>query len=263
MNNKRGNNVKTTTKAVREADLYPPVQAYLTRLGYTVRGEVRNWDITAVRDDELIAVELKCSMNLTLLVQATQRQRAADSVYVAVPRPRGGIHTRQWRHICHLLRRLEIGLILVAFREKTSGVEVVFHPEPLAPRKNSGLRRSVLREMEGRTGDWNTGGVNKVKLMTAYRENALFVACGLEKLGDATPAQLRSLGTGPKTLSILYENVYNWFERVERGIYRLSLEGRRGLEAFPEMAEYYREKVLEAMEKTNLERNKTKKATSV
>lgn len=249
-------------KSLREEDLYAPVQSYLVRLGYTVRGEVKNWDITAVRGGELIAVELKCSMNLTLLVQATQRQRAADSVYVAIPRPKGGIHTRPWRHTCHLLRRLELGLILVSFSGKTPRVEVVFHPEPLAPRKNSGLRRSVLREMEGRSGDWNTGGVTKKKLMTAYRENAIFVACGLEKLGDATPAQLRSLGTGPKTCSILYENVYQWFERVERGIYRLAPEGRRGLAAFPEMAEYYREKVYEALERTCLEKSKPKKATN-
>lgn len=248
--------MKSKLNSIREEDLYAPIQNHLTQLGYTVRGEVKNWDLTAVRGEELIAVELKRSMNLTLLVQAAQRQRAADVVYVAIPRPKGGIHSRSWRHTCHLLRRLELGLILVAFSGKTPRVEVAFHPQPFAPRKNTALRRVVLQELEGRSGDWNRGGVVKKKLMTAYRENAIYVACGLERLGETSPAKLRALGTGPKTLSILSGNVYGWFEWVQKGIYRLAPEGKSGLEAFSEMAEYYRKKVNEAMSREDTETDK-------
>ena len=232
--------------ALKETDLYRPIADFLADLGYTVRGEVKGCDLTAVLDDELIVVELKLSMNLTLLVQATQRQRVADSVYVAVPRPKGGIHTPNWRHICHLLRRLELGLILVSFTRKKPRIEVVFHPQPLERQKNTKARRSIIKEAEGRTADFNTGGSTKKKLMTAYRENSLQIACFLEQLGAASPKQLRELGTGGKTQSILAKNFYGWFERVDKGIYSLTPQGQKEMANFPELANYYKRTIEDA-----------------
>ena len=39
-------------------------------------------------------------------------------------------------------------------------------------------------------------------------------------------------------------NVYHWFERVEKGVYRLSEEGRKALEEpdYEKVIEYYRKK---------------------
>ena len=72
-------------KRMLESDLYQPVKDYLEKHGYTVRGEVKHCDMVAIKGDELIVVELKTGANMTLLVQATERQSISDSVYVAIP----------------------------------------------------------------------------------------------------------------------------------------------------------------------------------
>ncbi len=93
-------------KPPRESDLYAPVRDYLVRNGYTVRGEVKSCDITAVKGDDLIVVELKRHLSTDLLVQAVQRQKLTDSVYIAVPRNQEMGYGRKWRGLLHLLRRL-------------------------------------------------------------------------------------------------------------------------------------------------------------
>ena len=65
--------------------------------------------------------------------------------------------------------------------------------------------------------------------MTAYRQEALRCAARLE----AGPAPLRAIradGDVPQAARILQTNVYGWFERVGRGVYALSADGRRALE---------------------------------
>jgi len=44
---------------MHETDLFPPIKKHLEASGYTVRAEVRDCDITAFKDDELIIIELK------------------------------------------------------------------------------------------------------------------------------------------------------------------------------------------------------------
>ena len=223
---------RKSSVTLRESDLYGPVRDWLVAQGYTVRGEVKDCDITAVKGDDLIMIELKRSFGVSLLVQAAQRQRTTDSVYVALPRPKGGIYTRRWRAATHLLRRLELGLILVTLAGRAPHVEVVFHPLPHERKKATKSKRAILTEIEGRSGDYNEGGTTRRKRITAYRENALQIACLLEQNGPMTPRKLRELGTGPKTLSILSSNVYGWFERVERGVYRITQQGREELKTY-------------------------------
>ena len=45
-------------------------------------------------------------------------------------------------------------------------------------------------------------------------------------------ALLREQAEAPNAARILYRNVYGWFEPAGRGLYRLTEEGVRGLEAF-------------------------------
>lgn len=231
----------------RETDLYAPVRDMLAAQGFVVRGEVNGCDLTAQRGDELVVVELKRSFGTSLLVQAADRQRLTDSVYVALPRPAEGIRTKRWRGILHLLRRLELGLILVALDSPGARVEIVFHPVPFDRRKQSGRRRAVLAEMDGRSGDHNPGGSARRKLMTAYRENALRIACCLERTGPSSPRRLRELGCGPKTGAILGSDFYGWFERVERGIYRLRPAGRAALDEFAAVTEGLRREIEAAL----------------
>ncbi|MFO7976026.1 MAG: DUF2161 family putative PD-(D/E)XK-type phosphodiesterase, partial [Candidatus Hydrogenedentota bacterium] len=59
-------------------------------------------------------------------------------------------------------------------------------------------------------------------------------------------AALRELGTGPKTRAILYNNVYDWFERVDRGVYRLKKTGRDALAEYADLAGHYRNEIARA-----------------
>jgi hypothetical protein len=231
---------RSTRPQLKETQLYGPLRDFLEAQGYTVRSEVRSCDLVAVRGDDLIVIELKRAFSTALLVQAAQRQRITDSVYVALPRPKGRLRTAQWRGIQHLLRRLELGLILVSPRSRARPVEVVFHPLPFERQKRRSARRAVLREIEGRSGDYNQGGSVGRPLMTAYRENAIHIACALDRFGPLSPKQLRALDTGPKTLSILYNDVYGWFERIARGVYALRPAGRAALRKYREPAKRYR-----------------------
>lgn len=230
---KRSNN-----KPARETDLSKPVRDYLETNGYTVRCEVKHCDMAASKGDDLIVVELKRQFNVDLLIQATARRRITESVYVALPRPNKW--DARWRGILRLLKQLELGLILVTFNSRSTRVEVVFHPVSTPPRRNRKARRAVLEEISRRSGDFNEGGSSGRKLVTAYRENAIHIACCLERFGPMAPRGLRELGTGPKTLSILSTNVYGWFERVERGIYTLTVCGRKELEDYAPVALEYR-----------------------
>lgn len=220
---------------LRETDLYGPVRDWLAAQGYAVRAEVEHSDVIAKKGEDLIVIELKRRFDVSLLIQAARRQRISDSVYVALPKPASKDRGRRWRGIQRLIRQLEMGLIVVSPDPPAPRVEILFHPLPFQRRKLRRARRAVLEEMANRSGDYNQGGSVRKKLVTAYRENAIQIACCLQEFGPLAPRQLRALGTGPKTLSILSSNFYGWFERVERGIYALTAQGKTELEAYPEL----------------------------
>ena len=226
-----------------ETDLYPLLHEYLTAQGYTVRGEVKHCDIAAVKGDDLIVIEMKLALNLSLLAQGVRRQQMTDSVYLALPRPPNYAKwMRQMRGAFRVLRRLELGMLLVSLKPGKPPVEVVFHPLPFERRKRRSARRAILEEIGRRSGDFNLGGSTRRPLVTAYRENAIQIACYLADSGEGEmePRQLRALGTGPKTLSILSRNVYGWFSRVDRGLYTVTSKGREALANYPELVCHYR-----------------------
>ena len=231
---------KTRTKPA-ETDLYPLLHSHLTTQGYTVRGEVKHCDIAAVKGDELIVIEMKLALNVALVAQGVRRQLMTDSVYLAVPRaPNHGKWMRQMRGVFRVLRRLELGLILVSLKPGKPPVEVVFHPLPFERRRRRSARRAILAEIGGRSGDFNLGGSARRPLVTAYRENAIQIACYLADSGQMQPRQLRALGAGPKTLAILSRNVYGWFSRVERGVYAITPKGREAQALYPELVRHFR-----------------------
>jgi hypothetical protein len=224
---------------VRETDLYVPIRDHLIAQGYTVQGEVKGCDIVARRDDDLIVIELKRRFSTKLLVQAIDRQKITDSVYVALPGPYEFRRRSRWQDLKRLLRRLELGLIVVSLEQEPPRVEIIFHPLPYRRRKQRRRRRAVIREIAGRSGDYNLGGSTRRKTITAYRENAIHIACCLDKLGPSSPKQLRALGTGPRTTPILSSNYYGWFRRVDRGIYELTPMGRAECAAYGELSAKY------------------------
>ncbi len=198
-----------------ESDLYGPVRDYLRELGYEVKGEVRGCDVTALRDGELIVVELKRGFTLELIYQAMDRQRVADGVYVAVPLPRRGYMSPHIQEMKSLCRRLELGLIFVGFTGRGIGqVDVAVHPkEASAPRRDKKRRLAVIREHESRTGSANTGGVTRKKILTVYKEQALLVARLLRDHGPLRSEDVRKLGGPANTGVILGRNALGWFDR--------------------------------------------------
>ena len=76
-----------------ETSLYPAVKRFLEAASFDVKGEVKGCDIVAVRAGEgltLTIVEMKLGVTLDLLLQVTDRMRAADEVWLAVPATRRG-----------------------------------------------------------------------------------------------------------------------------------------------------------------------------
>jgi len=236
---RRKQTLKTTAleRGERETDLYPPVRAFLAAQGFTVRAEVRGCDVTAVKGDEVVVVELKLALTLDLLLQALRRQKVTDFVYVAVRRPATRAHEDRLREKMPLLRRLEIGLLVVDFRDEPPSLEVLLKPVPFQRRRKPAERRLLLREIALRSGDDNAGGIRGRPLVTAYRENALHIAAALARFGPLQPRQLRAMGTGARTLSILHSDVYGWFERIDRALYRLKPAGETALQTFARVAE--------------------------
>ncbi len=225
--------------AISESDLFKPVQAYLINQGYSVKAEVRHCDITAVKGEELVVIELKKNLNISLLIQAVNRQKFADSVYVAVASGKNRSGPRNFKGACHLLKRLELGLILVSFLKTKTKVEVIFHPSDYKKRKSHKTRRNIIREISGRTGNYNTGGSCGKQIITAYRESVIHIACILASKGELSPAQLRALGASKRCQRILSDNHYGWFERVKRGVYMLHPQGKKALKNYPDLVQHY------------------------
>ena len=225
-----------------ERDLYGPVRDYLEGLGYEVKGEVKGCDVTAMRDGELIVVELKRGFTLELVYQALDRQRVADGVYVAVPLPKRGYMAPHVRDMQSLCRRLELGLIFVGFTQKgLPQVDVAVHPkEASAPRQNKKRRLAVIREHESRTGSVNQGGVTRKKIVTAYKEQALRTARILREAGPARVEDVRRLGGPDNAAVILGRNVLGWFDREHSPdgrtyLYRVNGKGLEALELYQDI----------------------------
>jgi hypothetical protein len=66
--------------------------------------------------------------------------------------------------------------------------------------------------------------------MTAYRQQALACAA-LLRAGPGRPLDLRAVA--PEAGRILLDNVYGWFERTQRGVYRLTDVGEAALQRWP------------------------------
>lgn len=206
---------------MKEADLYPPVKAFLEAQGYTVKAEVGAADVMACRGEEApLIVELKTALNLPLILQGVARQGLFDHVYLAVPQPLKWTH--RYRDLTALLRRLGLGLLTV----RDGNVVPHLDPAPYQPRKNTAKAARLLREFHQRQGDPNIGGTTGIKRVTAYRQDALRLAAALAPLSDgASPAALaRSTGI-TRAGSILRDNHYGWFDHPAKGRYTLSPAG--------------------------------------
>ena len=213
-------------RGMLETALYPTVKRFLEAAGFQVKGEIRGCDIVAVHDGEapqrLAIVEMKLGFNLDLLLQAVDRMRMADEVWLAVPATgRGRDRDPRVHRLCRL-----VGLGLMAVNVARDRVEVLAEPGPYRPRSDPRRRARLLSEHARRRGDPAVGGSTRQPLMTAYRQQA--VACAeLLLAGPGRPRDLRTVA--PDAGRILRRNVYGWFERTQPGLYRLTKAGEAAL----------------------------------
>ena len=213
----------------KETDLYEPIRAFLEEEGYQVQAEVKNCDIAAVKDGQMVIVELKKAFNLKLVYQGLERQSLTEQVFVAIPRPKKGAREKAWKDMLKLLKRLELGLLTVALDSPLQTVDVVLEPSDSLAWKNRKKRERLQAELEQRQVDANVGGMTRRKIMTAFREKSIRLACLLEREGQVSMASLRERGM-EDCVGILSRNYDKWFKRVEKGVYTLSDKGLKALE---------------------------------
>mgnify|MGYP002639157874 FL=1 len=211
---------------MQEVDLYPPLKSYLEGQGYEVKGEILNCDVVAFRpEDPPIIIELKLSLNMSILLQAVDRIKISDTVYIGVPNGLVVLKKR-CKQIIKLMRMLGLGLIVIDPRAKIGGVDVLCDPGEYKPRQIKKQTQRLLKEFQERVGDPNQGGTSmKRGLMTAYRQKVLAIATYLMTHGETKASIIAKSLEEPKTRAILYDNVYGWFDRLGKGVYTLSPKG--------------------------------------
>ncbi|MGL4634503.1 MAG: DUF2161 domain-containing phosphodiesterase [Beijerinckiaceae bacterium] len=211
---------------MRETDLYAPVKRYLEVQGYAVKGEIRECDIVALRGDEPpVVVELKTTFSLQLMLQGIDRQAMTDAVYLACPAPK----RRQQGDILKLCRRLGLGVLFVT----GDHVEAVVDPAAYQPRKMPKRTALLLKEFAHRMGDTTPGGSSsRGPRMTAYRQDALRCAVRIQQSTTAKVSVIRTEMGVARAAAILQNDVYGWFQRMDRGVYGLSPKGEAALVIF-------------------------------
>lgn len=208
----------------KEADLYAPVKAYLQRQGFDVKGEVGAADVVGRRGIDVVVVELKLGFSLTLFHQAIERLGVTDDVYVAVP---AGGKGKSLRNNVKLARRLGLGVLTV--RPRDGFVEALADPGPYAARTLKKKKKQLLRAFDRLDGDPNAGGATRHGIVTGYRQDAIKCARFLAVHGPSKGAKVAEWAEVPVATTIMRDDHYGWFLKVDRGVYALSDAGRQGL----------------------------------
>lgn len=226
----------------RETQLFEPVKHLLEKNGYMVKAEVKDCDIAAFKDDELLVVEMKRQFTLRVVYQAMERRSLTDKVYIAIPRPKR-YNNKNVRMMRKMLKELGIGLIAVG----VEGAPIAeFVAEPNKTKQINPKRRALLvKEAEGRNMDMNIGGSTGRRIITAYTEASVLALCHMELYDTLNTMYLRKLGYTDKIRNALHSNAYGWFEKVSRATYAMSEKGINALELEEnkELVEYYRKEV--------------------
>ncbi len=222
-----------------EKDLFEPVKNYFVNLNYEVDGEVLNCDLVAVRNDEIVIVELKKTFNLKVVQQAIDRQEITDKVYIAIPMYKIFRDAEKQIALC---KRLGIGLIFVDLTWSNK------HFIALEPRMKINIvkyrKQWLLDEFNGRKVKNTTGGAVGIEHYTTYFQKNVELACILEKEGQCSLTTLRSKYNFKKT-NIVYQDFYRWFINVEKGVYALNENGFEEIhsEKNKEIYSYYKQMV--------------------
>jgi len=216
---------------MEEKELYPPIKAFFQSQSYDVYGEVKDIDVIAMSGDNIVAIELKTSLNLELILQGSKRQRLTDDVFLAIPKPTGRIQRgKSFRDKLYLIKRLGLGLLYVDPSFKPNKIIVAFEPALLDIKKSQQRfkkkREALFKEIEARHRDYNVGG-SRGKIVTAYKEASLRILKTLEDGLPHTTKDIRHLSGVKQSTTILYKNYHGWYEKVERAVYCMSPSGEK------------------------------------
>jgi hypothetical protein len=226
-----------------ETELYKPIKAYFEAQGFEVKSEVMHCDLVAIHphSGDTFLVEMKKTFNLALLLQGIERLRLNGQVMLAVERNRKktGAHNQRFGDLSELCRMLGLGLMTVTFfKTKAPVIELLCEPGDPPLRGLRRVRQSrLIHEFRERSGDYNTGGSTRRKLVTAYREKALRIAWALKEHGQLPPRKAAELTEVRLASLILQKDYYGWFERVERGVYRLKEGGAAAVAEYADVIE--------------------------
>ena len=103
---------------MKETDLFFPIKKWMEVKGYTVYAEVQLWaggrivDCFGLKNGELVAVELKTSLGITVLRQAYENKITADYSWVAVPFK--NLKNNSNKNFCHMIARsFGLGIVYI------------------------------------------------------------------------------------------------------------------------------------------------------
>lgn len=205
---------------MKETDLYLPVKSLLISQGFLVKAEIKDIDILGSKDDFLCAVELKTKLSIKLIYQAIDRQKIVDQVYIAIPKSSIKIRSKAYKNLIYLLKRLEVGLILVDEDYAEVILEASVYDMEKSRARYKKRKQQILKEFKLRKYSNNIGGT-KDKKITRYKEQVIEIASYLIVHESASPKEIKEDTNILKTSSILQKNYEGYFERVSRGIYKV------------------------------------------
>jgi hypothetical protein len=213
---------------ISETELYAPIKAFLEAQGYEVKAEVGPADVVALRDGgPPVIVELKTGFRWRCFIRASRGSRSADDVYLAVPRGTGRRFQRALAENTRLARRLGLGLMTV--RLETGLVEVHCDPGPYAPRKSVRRHGAPVRNSRG------GGAIRTPAACGGARHGLPAGRAGLRGAsggaGASKGAAVRDATGVARATTIMRDNHYGWFRKVETGVYALSEAGAEAIHA--------------------------------
>ncbi len=227
----------------KEEDMYNPIQRFFKKKGYIAYGEVQQLDVVCINEkdtEDLIVIEMKKNLTMKLLSQGVLGKKITEKVYIAYYKP-NKFTLKKRREALRICKGLGLGVIVV----KNNRVEILLEPKKING-VNIKKRKKILNEIKGIKVNINIGGCRGRKINTAFREKNIFIGCCLEKIGEGKGIELiKRFGTPKESTSIMYRNIYGWYDNVDRGIYTLNKKGIEELrnEEFKEVYNFYKGKV--------------------
>ncbi len=214
---------------MKESDIFYPLVSYFNQLGYEVFGEVLDCDVVVKKNKELIIVEMKLNFNIKLIIQAIDRFKYSDKVYIAIQKP-AKFNRKKRLELKKLCTMLGLGIFIIDLNNKLVEIELLLESTNIHKIKQT-KQKEIFKQLNDTKFNLNIGGVNQVKINTSYKEKCIYIACILTRCEIISAKQLKDeFNFSENIYNVLYKNYYNWFEKVQHGFYKLTDLGFEALD---------------------------------